>query len=357
VYVDSILERETGFSDRTRKQLEIVRRAVDDVARTVARMGEFYRKKPAQLELAPVPVERVLREVLELTRARWNDMAQQRGAFIETSIESRADSTGSSPTVMGIENELREALINLVLNAIDAMPEGGRLVLRTGTSESRVGRVFIEVIDTGSGMNEDTRRRCLEPFFTTKGERGSGLGLAMVYGIAQRHEIQIDIASAPRAGTTVRLIFPKGPPSRPATGPAVQKSPRKTRILLVDDDPLLLASLSDVLISEGHEVHAASGGKEGIDAFLAAHEAGRPFPVVLTDLGMPHVDGRAVAAAIAELAPTTPVIMLTGWGQRLVSSGDIPPHVVAVLGKPPNLAELRRKLAECVGDLTEIDST
>jgi signal transduction histidine kinase/ActR/RegA family two-component response regulator len=351
VYVDSILEYETGFSERTRKQLEIVRRAVDDVARTVARMGEFYRKKPEQLELAPVAVERILREVLELTRARWSNMAQQRGAFIDTRVES----TAGNPMVMAIESELREALINLVLNAIDAMPEGGKLVLRTGLTEGGAtpGRVYIEVTDSGLGMDENTRRRCLEPFFTTKGERGSGLGLAMVYGIAQRHEIQIDIVSAPGAGTTFRLTFPKRTPGRAMAPAADPKRPPPTRILLVDDDPLLLASLSDVLGNEGHEVHTAAGGQEGIDAFLAAQNSGQPFPIVLTDLGMPHVDGRAVAAAIAQLSPTTPVIMLTGWGQRLVASGDIPPHVVAVLSKPPNLAELRQKLSECLGQLTE----
>jgi CheY-like chemotaxis protein len=293
------------------------------VARTVARMGEFYRKKPEQLELAPVAVERILREVLELTRARWSNMAQQRGAFIDTRVES----TAGNPMVMAIESELREALINLVLNAIDAMP--------------------------GLGMDENTRRRCLEPFFTTKGERGSGLGLAMVYGIAQRHEIHIDIVSAPGAGTTFRLTFPKRTPGRAMAPAADPKRPPPTRILLVDDDPLLLASLSDVLGNEGHEVHTAAGGQEGIDVFLAAQNAGQPFPIVLTDLGMPHVDGRAVAAAIAQLSPTTPVIMLTGWGQRLVASGDIPPHVVAVLSKPPNLAELRQKLSECLGQLTE----
>jgi CheY-like chemotaxis protein/anti-sigma regulatory factor (Ser/Thr protein kinase) len=278
-------------------------------------------------------------------------MAQQRGVFIETRVESPA----ASPVVMAIESELREALMNLVLNAIDAMPDGGRLVLRTGIAAqggAKPGRVFVEVSDTGAGMDEDTRRRCLEPFFTTKGVRGSGLGLPMVYGIAQRHDVEIDIRSAPGAGTTFRLTFPAVSP-RPALAAGAQKIPRSTRILLVDDDPVLLASLSDVLISEGHEVHTAAGGKEGIDAFRAAHEEGRPFPVVLTDLGMPHVDGRAVAAAIVGLAPNTPVIMLTGWGQRLLASDDIPPHVVAVLGKPPNLTELRRKLAECVGELTE----
>ena len=138
IYVESILEQESGFSERTRKQLEIIQRAVDDVARTVTRMGEFSRRRPTQLELSQVPVERILREVLELTRARWSDMAQQRGVVIET----RIDSPAGGVTAMAIESELREALVNLVLNAIDAMPEGGKLTLRTGTRQrqSRVHR-------------------------------------------------------------------------------------------------------------------------------------------------------------------------------------------------------------------------
>ena len=353
VYVDAILEQEGGFSERTRSQLEIVRRAVDDVAHTVARMGEFYRRRPAQVELAPVKVDRVLREVLELTRARWSDMPQLRGVFIETRVESAAD----LPLVMGIESELREALVNLVLNAVDSMPEGGKLTLRAGHAQETpdaAGRVHVEVADTGAGMDEETRRRCLEPFFTTKGERGTGLGLAMVYGIAQRHDLQIDIVSTPGAGTTFRLTFPPGLAAAKSPGAAPpQKIPRLTRILLVDDEPLLLTSLRDVLEDEGHEVETADGGRAGIDAFLFALRAGRPFPVVLTDLGMPHVDGRAVAASIAAAAPATSIIMLTGWGQRLVASGEVPPHVVAVLSKPPNLSELRHTLAECIGERLE----
>ena len=355
VYVDSILEQEGGFSPRTRKQLEIVRRAVDDVAHTVSRMGEFYRRRPAQVELAPVKVDRVLHEVLELTRARWSDMPQQRGVFIETHVESTAE----LPIVMGIESELREALVNLVLNAVDSMPEGGKLTLRAGyarESPDAVGRVHVEVADTGAGMDEETRRRCLEPFFTTKGERGTGLGLAMVYGIAQRHDLQIDIVSAPGAGTTFRLTFPPAVHSAKLPGAApAQKFPRRTRILLVDDDPLLLTSLRDVLVDEGHEVETADGGRAGIEAFLLAQRAGRPFPVVLTDLGMPHIDGRAVAASIVAAAPATAVVMLTGWGQSLVATGEVPPHVVAVLSKPPNLSELRHTLAECIGERTELD--
>jgi CheY-like chemotaxis protein len=244
---------------------------------------------------------------------------------------------------------LREALVNLVLNGVDAMPEGGTLTLRTGTTGEtgeQEARVFIEVSDTGIGMDEDTRRRCLEPFFTTKGERGTGLGLAMVYGIAQRHGMSIDIRSLPGAGATIRLTFPDRPPQAQDIVKVEPRIPGPTRILLVDDDALLLTSLRDVLTSEGHEIQTAVGGQQGIDAFLAAHKAGRPFPVVITDLGMPHVDGRAVASAIAAAAPGTPVFLLTGWGQRLADSGDIPPHVLAVLSKPPKLGELRQKLAE-----------
>ncbi len=351
LYVDALLTHETGFSDRARKQLEIIQRAIDDVAHTVARMGEFYRKREAPLALAPVAVKAAFDQVLELTRARWSDMAQQRGAVIETRIESDGE-----PIVMAIESELREALINLVFNATDAMPEGGVLTLRTGHAlEAGKGisrRVFIEVGDTGAGMDEATRRRCLEPFFTTKGDRGSGLGLAMVYGIAQRHGADIDIISALGEGTTVRLTFPATAPAAQSTGSfRLQRIPRHTRILLIDDDPVLLTSLRETLTHDGHQVQTANGGRAGIEAFLDALNAGKPFPLVITDLGMPHVDGRAVTAAIKAAAPATFVIMLTGWGQRLVASGEIPEGVFAVLSKPPKLTELRQCLAECAGDI------
>jgi signal transduction histidine kinase/ActR/RegA family two-component response regulator len=350
LYVDALLTHETGFSDRARKQLEIIQRAVDDVAHTVARMGEFYRqgKGYGQMELAPVSVTQAFREVLELTRARWSDMAQQRGAVIETKVESE----GECPVVLALASELREALINLILNATDAMPDGGTLTLRAGHAlEAGKGisrRVFIEVSDTGNGMDEATRRRCLEPFFTTKGDRGSGLGLAMVYGIAQRHGADIEIISGLGEGTTFRITFPLTSPTAQSTGSLrIQKIPRQTKILLIDDDPVLLTSLREVLVHDGHQVQTASGGRVGIEAFRDALKAGKPFPVVITDLGMPHVDGRAVAAAIKAAAPTTSVIMLTGWGQRLVASGETPEGVFAVVSKPPRIAELRQVLAEC----------
>ena len=117
-------------------------------------------------------------------------------------------------------------------------------------------------------------------------------------------------------------------------------------MLLVDDDPLVLRSLRDILEMDGHVVAAASDGQSGIDAFGAAQRRGEAFDTVITDLGMPRVDGRKVASAVKDASPSTSVIMLTGWGQRLLSDGGMPPHVDRVLGKPPRLRELREALAQ-----------
>ncbi len=353
LYTESLLEKEPGLSPGARSQLETIQRAIDDVAQTVARMREFYRQREPQMTLLPVDMNRLVQQVVDLTRARWSDMAQQRGIAIETRTELAPD----LPAIMGADNEIREALTNLIFNAVDAMPNGGALILRTRVAqeqelpsqESPVRRfVRVEVIDAGIGMDEDTRRRCLEPFFTTKGERGTGLGLAMVYGTMQRHSADFEIESAPGKGTTVRLSF--AIPITPAVGAAVSATASTVpplRILIVDDDPLVLKSLRDTLEADGHGVTTADGGRAGIDAFLAAKAQGNPFPVVITDLGMPYVDGRKVSNAVKTAAPQTILLLLTGWGQRLVADGDVPPHVDRVLSKPPKLRELREALARC----------
>jgi CheY-like chemotaxis protein len=250
-----------------------------------------------------------------------------------------------------VEGEIREALTNLVFNAVDAMPEGGQLTLRTRLDVSGTEpRVCIEVGDSGVGMDEDTRRRCLEPFFTTKGERGTGLGLAMVYGMVERHGAQIEILTAPGQGSIMQLSFPL-PESASRVAPAQPAAPLRhsVRILAVDDDPLVLKSMRDILARDGHVVTAADGGQAGIDSFRAAQARGEPYALVVTDLGMPYVDGRKVAQAIKEMSPSTPVILLTGWGQRIVAEGDLPVHVDRVLGKPPKLSELREALVACCG--------
>jgi len=342
MYAQSLLEREPGLSERARDRLQQIDRAITDVAATLSRLRDFYRRGEAQPVAAKVQPNRLVQQVMDLTRARWSDMPQQRGTVIELHTELAPE----LPPVMGIESEIREALVNLVFNAVDAMPDGGTLTLRTRVLDG--AQVGIEVKDTGHGMDDDTLRQCLEPFFTTKGERGTGLGLAMVYGAVQRHRGQLHIDSAVGRGTLVSLRFPVAAPDseeapRAHEPPAVPARP--LRLLVVDDDPLLLKSLQDILEGDGHAVTAVKGGQAGIDAFLAAHARGERFSAVITDLGMPGVDGRRVAAAVKNASPATPTILLTGWGQRLIAEGDIPAHVDQVLGKPPRLSELRAALA------------
>lgn len=361
LYTESLLEREPGLSERTRSCLVTIQRAIEDVAETVSRMREFYRVRAPEMNLTPVNLNRLIEQVTELTRARWSDLPLQKGVVITL----QANLARELPDIMGSEAEIRDALTNLVFNAVDAMPEGGILVLGTRYEQGDAGAqaetapaVHVEISDTGVGMDEETRRRCLEPFYTTKGERGTGLGLAMVYGMVKRHSADLNIDSAVGRGTTVRLSFiPAQTTMVTAQHPAIEQGTNRLRLLLVDDDPLLLKSVKEVLETDGHTVVAADGGQNGIEAFKAAQRSGDPFSLVITDLGMPYVDGRKVAAAIKAEAPQTPVVLLTGWGRRLIAENEIPPHVDRVLSKPPKLAALRAALAELTADAGSVLST
>jgi PAS domain S-box-containing protein len=341
LYAQMLAERETSLSQEARERVAVIQRAIEDVANTVARMREFYRPREAQREHAPVDCNRLLRSIIELTRARWSDMPQERGVVINLEDELEPD----LPPIFGADGEIRDAVTNLVLNAVDAMPDGGTLRVRS-FREKGTTRVGIEVSDTGLGMTDDVRARCLEPFFTTKGERGTGLGLAMVYGMTRRHDADLQIESEPGKGTTMRMLFASAQGAEAVSREGASQAMRPLRILIIDDDPLLLRSVRDILEADGHEIEAANGGQAGINAFAAAQARGAPFEFVFTDLGMPHVDGRKVAAAIKGLSEKTPVVMLTGWGQRLLATHDLPDHVDRVLSKPPKIAELRQVLRE-----------
>jgi PAS domain S-box-containing protein len=359
LYTESLLERESSLTARGREKLEIIQRAVGDVAQTVSRMKEVNRQREPQLTLVPLDLNDLVEQVAELTRARWSDMPQQRGILIEL----RRELHPQLPAVMGVDSEIREALINLIFNAVDAMPGGGTLTLVTKSLDVAPNardvplrrHAELAVTDTGIGMDVETQRRCLEPFFTTKGERGTGLGLAMVHGVVQRHGAEIQIETEPGKGTTVRIIFPTPPsPNKPASAASEEPDdrPPRARLLIIDDDPVLLGSLREVLEADGHAVTAAKGGQEGIDSFRAAHESGKSFNLVITDLGMPVVDGAKVAASVKEISSSTPVLLLTGWGLRLMAQGDLPADVDQVISKPPKLSELRTALARALAPRT-----
>ncbi|HET7809380.1 MAG TPA: ATP-binding protein [Steroidobacteraceae bacterium] len=348
LYSELLASTEPQLSDAGRQRLATIRRAIEDVAGTIERMREFYRPREAARSFTRLDIHGAIAQVLELTEPRWRALPQERGVLIEL----RKDLAPSLPDVMGDEVELRDALTNLVFNAVDAMPDGGILTLRTRAFEEE-GRctVHVEVTDSGIGMDEETRRRCIEPFFTTKGQRGTGLGLASVYGMLQRHDATLQVESAPGRGTTMRMVFPAFVDQGAADGNAhaARKSSRRLRILVIDDDPILIRSMRDVLEADGHHIDTALGGQAGIDAFVAARGTEHEFAVVITDLGMPRIDGRRVAAAIKQVAPSTPIVLLTGWGQRLLDEKEVPPNIDRVLSKPPRLHQLRTALLELVG--------
>lgn len=344
LYTESLLEREPNLSSRAREYLSTIQRSIADVAQTVTRMREFYRQRDQAAELAPVDLNVLVEQALTLTRARWSDMPQERGIVIDVRTQLASD----LPRILGTESDIRDALTNLIFNAVDAMPSGGTLTASTQALGGAAPAVELAISDTGTGMDEETKRRCIEPFFTTKGERGTGMGLAMVYGMAKRHGAQIEIDSAPGRGTTFKVRFAVATASLPAgeETPSVIVNSTKQRLLVIDDDPLLREALFRILEAEGHDVTTIDGGQAGIDAFTEAFRSGHPFDAVMTDLGMPYVDGRSVAAAVKRISPRTPVILLTGWGQRLNTEQSVPEYVDVVLSKPPKLPELRKALAD-----------
>ena len=335
-FAELLLQIETNLTADGKKYLNYIKTAGEDITHIVAGLREFYRLRDEHEALVALNLNRIVEQAVDMTRPRWRDLSQRRRIMIEMC----KDLSPALPQFVGIECEIREALTNLIINAVDAMPSGGTVTIRTRGAETGL---ILEVSDTGIGMDEGTRKRCLEPFFSTKGKRGTGLGLAMVYGIVERHEGRIEIESEPGRGTTMRLLFPAAK-EIPSAAPAAEKqSPLGPfRILCIDDEPTVRELVSEMLRYDGHDVEVADGGSHGVTAFRSARESGKPFDVVITDLGMPHMDGREVAAILKNEKPQTPVIMLTGWGAFMKE--ERVEQVDGILGKPPRIQEIRTML-------------
>ncbi|QDX24656.1 PAS domain S-box protein [Sphingomonas suaedae] len=346
IRTQSLRENSRDLPPEIQTYLQMVERVFNDMSATIARMRDFYRTDNADLERAPTDLGELIGEVIELTRARWSDMPRQNGVVITVEAELAAD----LPPALAHTASIRDALTNLILNAVDAMPGGGAIRVRAYPLPSGADeRVALEISDTGEGMDAETLAHCIDPFFTTKGDRGTGLGLAMVVAAAQRHGAELEIESSPGVGTTMRMSLPVASAAiiaQPGSVPAARATGQRaeTRILIVDDDPAVLESTAGYLSIIGYDVTAAEGGQRGIEELTRAVDAQQPFDILITDLGMPHVDGDRVAAAAKAIAPDTFVIMLTGWGKRLPDGRDNPANVDALLAKPPDLGKLRALL-------------
>ena len=345
-FSELILKGDFGLNPAGKKYLKYIATAGEDIAHIVARLREFYRTRDDEEPLNQLNLNVLAEQVVDMTRPRWRDIPQSNGITIEVRTELAPD----MPKLAGIESEIREAFTNLVLNAVDAMPQGGKITLCTRVLRHEMGnkhprQVTVEISDTGMGMNEETRRRCLEPFFSTKGKRGTGLGLAMVYGVMERHEGNIEIQSEPGKGTTFCLTFPVRAKSCENNDPEEDHAAiEPLKILCIDDEPLLRELIKEMLERDGHHVEVCDSGQSGLDEFRLARERGSPFNVVFTDLGMPYLDGRQVAKALKQESPATPVVLLTGWGAFMKNDGSPPAQVDGIISKPPRSRELREIL-------------
>jgi signal transduction histidine kinase len=320
--------------EKVRSYLEMIHTAAQDSSKVVARLREFYRYREEAEVFAPVSLNDLIQQVISLTQPKWKDQALAQGVNIRIKTE-----LGNIPTVYGNESELRELLANLLFNAVDAIPQTGAITFRTYS----VGNdAVLQLADNGVGMTDEVRSRCLEPFFSTKEEHGTGLGLGIVYGIVRRHEGRIEIESAPGEGTCVTVTLPlykeqdvAEPPSE--AGPAEHP----LRVLVVEDEPLVRQVLSVYLSEDNHYVEVAENGRQGLEKF----EAGE-FDIVLTDRAMPEMNGDQLAAAVKAINPEMPVVLLTGFGDLMTDAGESPAGVDLIVSKPFTLGTLREAIAK-----------
>jgi signal transduction histidine kinase/ActR/RegA family two-component response regulator len=331
--------------DETRRGLEIIVKSANDGAGTVKRIQDFARQRRDH-DFEPVAVDQLLMDVNEITRPRWKDRAQASNVHINLNLQ-----INTNALVLGDPSELREVLVNMVFNAVDAMPRGGRLTL---SADEVGGKIRIAVSDTGIGMSEETCSRVFDPFFTTKGEAGMGLGLAVCYGIIQRHGGSVDIDSEVGEGTTFRITLPKAEASinaEPMTNDVarlrlVRKS-TKPSILIVDDEECVRELLVDILESEGYEVTTAENGEQALKEF-----EDKPFKAVFTDVGMPGMSGWELARAIRERDDSIPMAVITGWGESVSSNDQELARVNWVVSKPfsvDRISEIAMEVAKHSG--------
>ncbi len=318
--------------EKAMSYINTIHTAAGDAAKVVSRLKQFYRKQDEGDVFESVDVGKLVTQAITLTQPKWKCQMQASGATIQVEPELQA-----VPPILGDESALREALTNLIFNAVDAMPAGGRVTVRARRDG---GAAVIEVADTGTGMSPEVRKRCLEPFFTTKGERGTGLGLSMVFGIIQRHGGTVDIESEIGKGTTfiLRLPLPAVESREEKTVDVLREAPRGLGILVVDDEQRARNFVAAALTEDGHRVEIATDGATGLRCFRDGQ-----FDVVITDKAMPGMSGDQMASAMKLMKPGTPVILLTGFGQFL-DKADLP-GIDVLLSKPVGIQSLRDALA------------
>ena len=318
--------------DKLRRHLRIIETAALDAAETVSRIQNFARRTPKG-PLKTVAASALMADTVQLTRTRWETDARAQGISYEIDLRPCDDGTDQ---INVNPSEVREVLVNLVLNALDAMPDGGRLGLGVAGGEEAV---VLRVEDNGDGIASDALEHIFEPFFTTKGTGGSGLGLAVSYGIVRRHGGQIEVESELGRGTTFGLRFPRAR-GLEVSRPDLRTDLPRLRVLVVDDEDAVREVLVEMLEELKQDVIEARTAAEARD-----HLERGAFDLMITDLSMPDTDGLNLASEARRLTPSTRVVLATGYGQS-PPAGARPDHALVdhILAKPFQLSDLEAVL-------------
>jgi signal transduction histidine kinase len=310
--------------------------AAQDATHVVSRLRDFYRPASGNEIRLAVDLNEIVQQAVSLTLPRWSSKSMAEGVQIEVLTDLQ-----TVPMISAHAPELREVLTNLIFNAVDAMPGGGVITISTAMADELVR---LTVSDTGIGMSEEERCRCLEPFFTTKGERGTGLGLSVVYGIIQRHGGILDVISVKNSGTTFDIRLPQASASEIISTSPTERIDRGLRIMVVDDQEIICELIAEYLRNDGHQVTMSANGRQALERFSTSD-----IDLVITDQSMPEMNGTQLAATLKQRAPGIPVVLLTGFGEEMQALGELPEGVDLVIGKPVSAAELRRAIFNAMG--------
>ncbi len=340
--VQLLLAGDNGGDASARESLEAIQRASSEAAETVRRIQEFTRVRTSR-SFTTVDINSVISDAVEVSRPRWKDEARAGGVGIEVVTD-----LGELPPVNANRSELGEVFMNLLFNAADALEQGGRIDI-----ESRAAGDWVEVTvsDNGVGMDEGVMRRAFDPFYTTKGPEGMGLGLSVTYGIITRHGGEISVESGEGEGATFLIRLPVATVTdlEDVLGDTPEEGVhRRARVLVIDDMEMIRSLLGDVLEGLGQEVETAGSGVAGLELFRESMETGRPFDLVFTDLTMPEMSGWEVVEAVKRSSPDTWVAMITGWGDQLDPERMAASRVDEVIAKPFRMEDVRRLLAKAV---------
>ena len=303
------------------RSLGIIVTAAEDAAATVRRIQTFARKSLAT-ELELLDMADLLRDAIEITRTRWQNEARAAGINMDVTLNAE-----DRMYVRGSASELREVFVNLIVNAVDAMPQGGSLTI---CCQNKGDQLRLRFADTGKGMTDEVRERIFEPFYTTKGAHGTGLGLAVSYGIIERHEGAISVESKVGEGTTFYIDLPIAEYVESSKNDGrVDAQTSSLSVLVIDDEPFVRETLADMLLDLDHKVVTAEGGREGLEKVTTDH-----FDLVFTDLAMPEMDGWETARAIRQHRPDLPVVLVTGYGATAQPPSGEQDLVAGIIGKP-----------------------